>query len=55
MQSQDPARDDARELVAALLRRHVFGVAWVGVVVQAQRHRALPSELLTWTVRGRPG
>ena len=46
-QPQDPASKDAGELVAAILRRHAFGVRWV----EAQRHRVLPSELPT---RDRP-
>ncbi len=43
MQPQNPAGQDAGDLVKALLRRHVRRVGRVG----AQRHRALLPEMLT--------
>jgi len=56
MQAQNPAGEDARDLLRPLVRRHIRRVRRVG----AQRHRALLPEMLTrpWSVEvlgiGRP-
>ncbi len=50
MQPQNPARQDAGDLVEPVLRLHVRRVDRV----QAQRHCALLPEMLTVTVRGWP-
>lgn len=48
MQPQNPAGDDARDLIEAILPSHA---RWFSGV-KAQRHRTLPSELLTVAVGG---